>query len=118
MKSASETISPGGSPAIEPLIARVVQAESDARAAVEQCKEQAAQIVAGAQAAASQVADRADRRIARLRDRMAAATQARVEAINAEQSALEAETAAGAALLGRLGAAVAAIADELVDPVD
>jgi len=117
LKSASKTTSSSGSLAVEPLIARVVQAESDARAAVEQCKEQGTKAVAAAQSTALQVADRTEQRITRLQQRMAAATKARLEAISAEQSALAADTAATAELLARIDAAVAAIAGELIDPV-
>lgn len=106
----------GGTDTVEPFIARVMRAEHDAREAVGQCRAQAEQIGAAAQLSAMQVAQRADQGIARLQQRMATETQARLAAIAAQQSALVADASASAALLAHIDAAVAAIADELVAP--
>jgi len=112
----AEASDAGDTDAVEPLIARVVSAEREAREAVAQCEAQATQIAAAAQSAAEQLAQRADRRIVRLQQRMAAATQARLAAIAAQQSAVADDASADATLLARIDTAVATIADELVGP--
>jgi len=99
---------------VEVLIGRVVQAESEARIAVDQCQQQAANIVAAAQSAALRVAERTEQRIVMLQRRMAAAAQTRLDAIGAEAGALAAEAPDTAAFLPRVDKAVAAVADELV----
>jgi len=99
---------------VEVLIGRVVQAESEARIAVDQCQQQAANIVAAAQSAALHIADRTEQRIIMLQRRMAAAAQARLDAIGAEAAALAAEAPDTVAVLPRVEQAVAAVADELV----
>ena len=103
-----------GPDGVEVLIARVVQAESDARIAVDQCQQQAANIIAAAQSAALRVAERTEQRIIVLQRRMAADAQARLDAIGAEAVALAAEAPDTAAFISHVDNAVATVADELV----
>ncbi|MGZ9074479.1 MAG: hypothetical protein ACXW13_01765 [Burkholderiaceae bacterium] len=99
---------------VEALIARVVEAESEARIAVEQCQQQAASIIAATQSAASRIAERTEQRIIMLQRRMATNAQAQLDSIGAEAAKLAAEAPELAAFLPRIEEAVAAVADELV----
>jgi vacuolar-type H+-ATPase subunit H len=97
----------------EAAIARALQAEQDARAAIEQCERDAANLVADARRRGREVAERTEASIARLQARMSAATARRLEAIEREAAALATDRSSDAALRGRIEDAVAALAAEL-----
>jgi vacuolar-type H+-ATPase subunit H len=99
----------------EAAIARVLQAEQDARVAIEQCERDAASLVADARRRSREVAERAEARIARLQARMSAAAARRLEAIEREAAALAADRSPDPALRSRIEGAVAALAAELAE---
>jgi len=68
---------------VEEAIARILQAERDAREAVGRCEAQAAARVAAAREQAAAIDARADRRIAALRARIDAAVDRRVAELDA-----------------------------------
>jgi vacuolar-type H+-ATPase subunit H len=108
-RDASET--PSGA---EALIAGVLAAEREARAAAAQCEQQAQEIVAAARAQATHIAERTEQRILRLQQRMASTTQARLDEIAAAVAALGDHSPDPTALLAHADKAIAALADELV----
>ena len=93
-------------------IARVLQAEAEARDAVAKCERDAQRVVQTAKARARAISDRADARIASAHTALAGRVAADVERLEAEGAALEAK-AGDSPDSGRLAAAVAALAAEL-----
>jgi len=96
----------------ERAIARVLEAERQAREAIARCAEERARLVSEAQAGALAIAARGERRIGALRARMAQATEQQIAALQRrpvdEESIGPAER-----VTERLQRAVAAVADEL-----
>ncbi|MBI4756545.1 MAG: hypothetical protein HY778_14255 [Betaproteobacteria bacterium] len=110
----SNTVAPGSDPAMEAAIARVLAAERDARAAIEDCQAEAAQVVAAARVAALRVATRADGRTRAEHAAFQRKVETDIAAIDAEIAALDASAPEAQALPDDGEAfAVAALAAEL-----
>jgi hypothetical protein len=100
--------------AVEAAIARVLDAERAARAAVEASQREAESIRADARAREKRVAERAAARIAALRAATAERRAARLAAIEAEAVGPDPQAAQDEAARTRLASAVDRLADELI----
>ena len=100
--------------AVEAAIARVLDAERAARAAVEASQRDAESIRADARARERRIAERAATRIAALRTGTAERRGARLAAIEAEAVGPDPQAAQDEAAEARLAGAVAQLADELI----
>jgi RPA family protein len=101
---------------VEAAMARVLDAERQAREAVEAAQAEAAHIAEAARAAQRQLAERTRARMARVREAFARAVQAELDRIDAEARALPAHDEPDARDLARLDRAVAALAAKLTEP--
>jgi hypothetical protein len=99
---------------VEAAIARVLDAERAARAAVEAAQREAEAIRAEARARDKRIAETAAARIAAIRAGMAEKRAARVAAIEAAATAPDPQAADDAAARARLDEAVAGLADEMI----
>jgi hypothetical protein len=99
---------------VETAIARVLDAERAARAAVERALGEAEAIRAEARAADKRLAERAAVRIAAIRAGMTEKRAARLAAIEAEAVGPDPQAAGDEAARARLDDAVARLADELI----
>ena len=100
--------------AVEAAIARVLDAERAARAAVEASQREAESIRADARRREKRIAERAAARIAALRTGTAERRAARLTAIEAEGVGPDPQAAQDEAARARLASAVAQLADELI----
>jgi hypothetical protein len=100
--------------AVEAAIARVLDAERAARAAVEDSQREAESIRADARAREKRIAERAATRIAALRAGTAERRAARLAAIEAEAVGPDPQAAQDEAARSRLANAIARLADELI----
>jgi hypothetical protein len=100
---------------VEAAIARVLDAERDARAAVSGYERRAEALRADARAADRRIADRAAARIAAVRGGMADKLAARLAAIEAQSVATDPQAVQDEAARRRLDDAVARLADELTE---
>ena len=100
--------------AVEAAIARVLDAERAARAAVEASQREAEALRADARAREKRIAERAAVRIAALRTGTAERRAARLTAIEAEGVGPDPQAAQDEAARARLASAVAQLADELI----
>jgi hypothetical protein len=105
----------GGADA-ELAIARVLDAERGARAAVESAQREAEVIRADARALDKRIAERAAARIATIRAGVARNRSARVAALEAEAVGPDPRAAQDEAARARLATAVAQLAEELIRP--
>jgi hypothetical protein len=99
--------------AVEAAVARVLQAEHDARAAIDDARAQAARIAEQARAQARQCAERARQRVARGQAALERRLQADLAAIEAAGRALPEHDEPDAGARARLDAAVHALAAAL-----
>lgn len=97
-------------------MARVLDAERQARAAVDAAQREADQIAEAARAAQRRLAERTRLRIARVHEAFAAAVQAELTRIDAQAQALPAHDDPDADDLARLDRALAALAARLTEP--
>jgi hypothetical protein len=100
--------------AVEAAMARVLDAERAARAAVEASQREAESIRADARTREKRIAERAAVRIAALRTGTAERRAARLTAIEAEAVGPDPQAAQDEAARARLASAVAQLADELI----
>ena len=106
---------PGAGREVEAAIARVLDAERDARAAVSGCERRAEALRADARAADRRIAERAAARIAAIRGGMAEMLAARLAALGAQGVETDPQAAQDEAARRRLDDAVARLADELAE---
>lgn len=99
---------------VEAAIARVLDAERAARAAVETAQREAEAIRAEARARDKRIAERAAARIAAIRAGMAERRAARLAAIEAQAIGPDPQAAEDEAARERLDQAVARLADEMI----
>ena len=99
---------------VELAIAHVLQAESEAQDAVTRCKAECAELIAEAHRQAGDIAARAERRSARLRERMGAAVEKRILEIGRPVEPEPVEKAVDDTGRERLERAAAAMARELI----
>jgi hypothetical protein len=104
---------PGAGREVEAAIARVLDAERDARTAVAECARRAEALRADARATERRIAERAAARIAAIRVGMADKLAARLAAIEAHGVAADPQAVQDEAARQRLDDAVARLADEL-----
>jgi F0F1-type ATP synthase membrane subunit b/b' len=101
---------------VDAAMARVLQAERDARAAVAQAQQEAMNIAEAARAEARAVAERRRERLARVHARVEQQLQSALAAIGAEAQALPVRDDPDAAARERLERAVDALAQALTTP--
>jgi hypothetical protein len=99
---------------VEAAIARVLDAERDARAAVAASQREAEAIRADARTRDKRIAERAAARIATIRAGMAERRSARLAAVEAEGTGPDPQAAEDEAARARLDQAVARLADEMI----
>jgi hypothetical protein len=99
--------------AVDAAIEQVLQAEQAARDAVNRCGAEAELRVAQAREQARRIAERAALRSARVHDIAQARLQARLEAIDAQRTALDRSLASAAADAAHLRAVIERLAAEL-----
>lgn len=98
---------------VDEAIARVLEAERAARAAVAQCVEDAEAMRQAARARAQAIAERAAERAAVVHRRADASIRARIEELNRERTGLQQPPGPGAEEPRRLARALDRLADEL-----
>lgn len=101
---------------VETAMALVLEAERQARDAVEAARAEAARIVEAARAAQRRRAERTRNRLTRVHEAFAAAVQAELARIDAQAQALPAHDEPDADDLERLERALAALAARLTEP--
>lgn len=101
---------------VEMAMTRVLDAEHQARAAVEAAQREAEQIAEAARAAQRRLAERTRLRVARVHEAFAAAVQAELARIDARGQALPAHDDPGADDLAQLDRALAELAAHLTKP--
>lgn len=99
-------------------IARVLAAEREARDAIAASEHEAAQIIEDAREQERRAAERAVRRIAKVRTGMGRKLEARLREIDREAGAADPQKAQDDAARARLDGAVARLADELIGARD
>lgn len=99
---------------VDAAIARVLDAERAARAAVEAAQQEAEAMRADARARDKRIAERAAGRIATVRAGMAGKRAARLAALEAAAVGPDPQAVEDASALAHLAAAVAQLADELI----
>ena len=106
---------PGAGREVEAAIARVLDAEREARTAVSACERRAEALRADARAADRRIAERAAARIAAIRGGMAAKLAARLADLAGQSVETDPQAAQDEAARRRLDGAVARLADELTE---
>jgi RPA family protein len=101
---------------VETAMARVLDAEREARAAVDAAQRECGHIAEAARAAQRRLAERTRRRVARVHEAFAAAVQGELARIDAQAQALPAHDDPDADDLARLERALAALAARLTEP--
>ena len=94
---------------------QVLEAERAAEAAVADCREQAATLLAEAAEGRRRLREEVDARIAAGRLRLARRADQRVAALEGEAAGLAGPAALDTAAMERIGRAVALLADELIE---
>ena len=114
---APDNLNPLRNDAVEAAIARVLETEVSARAAIAAMRVEATEIAERARETSRRLALHTDRRIHRIRSAFAAATAATVATLDAEAAALNVAAGLTAEESARVDAAVAALAQALTEAV-